>query len=61
MGCKINWQPTAYTTFYEEIDFINFSIKDWLNYAEIQVDMSNCMDKHFRKKNKSLVTIKTPY
>lgn len=36
----------------QEIDFINFSIKDWLNYAEIQVDMSNCMDKHFRKKNK---------
>jgi hypothetical protein len=38
----------------QEIDFINFSIKDWLNYAEIQVDMSNCMDKHFKKKSKSI-------
>ena len=37
MGCKINWQPTAYTTFYEEIDFINlkWNKKEVIKFIEL--------------------------
>ncbi len=37
MGCKINWQPTAYTTFYEEIDFINlkWNNKEVIKFMEL--------------------------
>jgi hypothetical protein len=34
----------------EEHEFLNFAEKDWLDYANMQVDMYNCIDKHFKKK-----------
>lgn len=40
----------------EDIDdneFIDFTINDWLEFAKVQVDMSNCIDKHFKKKFES--------
>jgi hypothetical protein len=40
----------------EDIDdneFLDFTVNDWLEFAHVQVDMSNCIDKHFKKKYES--------
>lgn len=33
----------------QELDLVDFTIDDWLEYASTQVDVANCIDKHFTK------------
>lgn len=32
-------------------EFLNYTTKDWLEYAESQVELLKCVDKHFKKNN----------
>jgi hypothetical protein len=34
----------------EEHEFLHFTEKEWLDYANTHVDMYNCIDKHFKKR-----------